>query len=64
LERTGSYIVNNWAKLRPDNEELYTYQGGSFLFSKDGALLYGFRDPGILNYASMTDILDVLEKKI
>lgn len=59
----GSCIVQNWSKLRPNKEELFTYQGGSFLFSQQGELLYGFRDPGILNYANPLDILEVLEKK-
>ena len=60
---TGTYIVNNWNSLRPDTEELFTYQGGSFLFSENGELLYGFRDPGILNYAPIKEIINVIESQ-
>lgn len=63
LKFLGSNIVQNWSKLRPNKEELFTYQGGSFLFSETGELLYGFRDPGILNYANPLEILKILEKK-
>lgn len=55
--------MSNWKDLRPNNSELFTRQGGSFLFSKDGVLLYEFKDPGILNYADPVDILKILENK-
>ena len=54
--------MKNWSKLRPDKEELFTYQGCSFLFNNNGNLLYSFRDPGILNYAPIKEILTVIQE--
>jgi hypothetical protein len=55
--QTGAYIVSNWGKLRPDKSELFTRQGGSFVFKPSGELPYAFRDEGILGYASIPEVL-------
>jgi hypothetical protein len=55
--QTGAFIVNNWGKLRPDRSELFTRQGGAFVFKKTGELCYAFRDQGILGYAPIKDVI-------
>ena len=57
--QTGIHIVLNWGKLGPNDGDLFTRMGGSFVF-RGGTCVWEYFDKGILTYASMNQICDVV----
>lgn len=58
--RNMTEVLGNWKTYVPDAAYL-TQRGGTFLFDRDGTLLYKHRDKGILGFAAnMSDPLSFL----
>lgn len=46
-------ILPSWDKLIPSNLELITQQGGTFVTSAEGDIIFEHRDTGILKYVNL-----------
>ena len=54
-------VLSHWGTYVPD-ERWMTQRGATFLISRDGSLLYSWKDPGLLGFsASMAEPLKFLE---
>ncbi|MGG6297792.1 peroxiredoxin-like family protein [Leptolyngbya sp. AN02str] len=57
-------VLSHWKTYVP-NAQYMTQRGGTFLFDRDGILLYEHRDKGILGFAeNMSDPLSILFNKV
>ncbi|MBD2070396.1 AhpC/TSA family protein [Leptolyngbya sp. FACHB-671] len=62
--RNMTEVLGNWKTYVPDAAHM-TQRGGTFLFDRDGSLLYEHRDRGILGFAAnMSDPLSFLLTEI
>lgn len=50
-------ILPSWDKLIPGNLNLITQQGGAYVISAEGDILFQHRDTGILKYVNVEDAL-------
>ena len=53
--QTGIHIVLNWSTLGPENGDLFTRMGGTFVFC-DKKCVYEYFDKGILTYADVNEV--------
>merc|ERR1740139_90134 len=62
--QTGIHIVLNWSRLGPEDGDLFTRMGGTFVFDKQGECVYEYFDQGILTYADVQEVCKVAEENI
>mmetsp|Transcript_41903 Transcript_41903/g.127077 ORF Transcript_41903/g.127077 Transcript_41903/m.127077 type:complete len:343 (-) Transcript_41903:290-1318(-) len=54
--QNGLHIVLNWGKLGPQDGDLFTRMGGTFVFRGED-IVYSYFDKGILTYAPQDDVI-------
>mmetsp|Transcript_3414 Transcript_3414/g.5641 ORF Transcript_3414/g.5641 Transcript_3414/m.5641 type:complete len:778 (-) Transcript_3414:38-2371(-) len=59
--QTGLHIVGHWGKLGPKDGDLFTRMGGTFVFEKKGECTWHHYDTGILAYANVNDVCELVE---